>query len=84
MISVAELTSGEEETLLMYEDQMLEKLLPLVGVSGILIFAFIIIMIAISIVRRSRDLFKDKTLQTHVAFNQGLDQVRKYYIILFL
>lgn len=63
------------ERTLLYDDQMLEKLLPLVGTSGVLIFTFIIVMIVISIVRRSRDLFKDKTLHTHIAFSQGIDQV---------
>ena len=59
----------------LYEDQMLDKLLPLVGISGILIFAFIVIMIVITIVRRSRDILQDKSIHTHIAFNQGLDQV---------
>ena len=54
---------------------MIEKLVPLVGVSGVLIFVFIIVMILLSVVRRSRDLFKDKSLHTHVSFNRELDQV---------
>ena len=81
VISIKEALEPQGEKPVLYEDQMLEKLLPLVGVSGILIFAFIVIMIAISIVRRSRDLFKDKSLHTHIAFNQGIEQVSVYNLI---
>ena len=64
-----ETSSAPTDISLLYEDQMMEKMLPLVGVSGVLIFAFIIVMISISIVRRSRDVFKDKSLHTHIGFN---------------
>ncbi len=77
-------TSAPTDVSLLYEDQMIEKLLPLLGVSGLLIFTFIIVMVSISIIRRSRDIFKDKTLHTHIAFNQGLDQVPTQQCILIL
>ena len=54
---------------------MIEKMVPLVGVSGILIFVFMVMMVVLSMVRRSRDLFKDRSLHTHISFNRDLDQV---------
>ena len=56
------------------DDEMLERILPLVGVSGVLIFAFIIIMIVVSLARRPQEDYKDKSLHTHISFNRCLDQ----------
>ena len=54
---------------------MLERILPLVGVSAILIFAFIIIMIVVSLARRPVEDYKDNSsLHTHISFNRCLDQ----------
>jgi hypothetical protein len=59
---------------IMEDEEMLERILPLVGVSGILIFAFIIIMIVVSLARRPPHDYKDKSLHTHISFNRCLDQ----------
>ena len=48
------------------DEEMLERILPLVGVSGILIFAFIIIMIVVSLARRPTDDFKVPYLPTYL------------------
>jgi hypothetical protein len=65
-------------SVLLGDEEMLERILPLVGVSGILIFAFIIIMIVVSLARSRppEDCYKDSNSlhHTHISFNRCLDQ----------
>lgn len=75
---VAAAPPATSTTSLLEDEAMLERILPLVGVSGILIFAFIIIMIVVSLARRHPEDYKDsssndKSLHTHISFNRCLD-----------
>ena len=71
-ISTSLLCRNQDETLLL-EEKMMHKILPLIGVSGLLVIVFLVIMIILSLIKRSREML-DKS-STHIGFNQGLDQV---------
>ena len=66
----------------MMEEKMMHKILPLIGVSGLLVIVFLVIMIILSLIKRSREML-DKS-STHIGFNQGLDQVWPYLESTFL
>ena len=60
------------------EDKETDQILPLIGLSSCLLTGLVLLLVVLSLVRRSKDYCREPDkLTTHVAFNQGIEPAKE-------